>query len=62
VLQQRVELARVPHGVVVDDDLRLSPTTAPTPDDVGDGQMLVRVLDLSIDPYLRGALVGRHLG
>jgi NADPH-dependent curcumin reductase len=62
VLAQRVVLARVPRGVVVEDDLRLSQTTAPTPDDVGDGQMLVRVLDLSIDPYLRGALAGRHIG
>jgi NADPH-dependent curcumin reductase len=62
VLAQQVVLARVPRGAVVEDDLRLAQTTAPTPDDVGDGQLLVRVLDLSIDPYLRGALVGQHLG
>ena len=26
------------------------------------GELLVRVLDLSIDPYLRGAIAGRHIG
>lgn len=57
--QQRVVLARVPVGHVVPDDLRLEPAPAPRP---GDGQLLVRVLDLSMDPYLRGALAGRHLG
>ncbi len=60
--QQRVVLARVPHGAVAEDDLRLATGAAPGPDDVGEGQLLVRVLDLSVDPYLRGALVGRHLG
>ncbi len=60
--QLRVVLERAPHGVVVEDDLRLETAKAPTADNVGDGQLLVRVLDLSIDPYLRGALVGRHMG
>jgi NADPH-dependent curcumin reductase CurA len=62
VQQLRVVLERAPRGVVVEDDLRLETAKAPTVDNVGDGQLLVRVLDLSIDPYLRGALVGRHMG
>jgi NADPH-dependent curcumin reductase CurA len=57
--QQRVVLARVPHGAPVEADLRLETVPAPEP---GSGQLLVRVLDLSLDPYLRGALAGRHLG
>jgi NADPH-dependent curcumin reductase len=56
---QRVVLARVPRGEPVEADLRLETVTAPGP--VG-GQLLVRVLELSVDPYLRGALAGRHLG
>jgi NADPH-dependent curcumin reductase CurA len=62
VLQQRVVLARIPRGFVAEEDLRLAEEAAPGPGDVVDGEMLVRVLDLSIDPYLRGVLAGRHLG
>jgi NADPH-dependent curcumin reductase CurA len=62
VQQQRVVLERVPRGAVVEDDFRLETEKAPTAQDVGDGQLLVRVVDLSIDPYLRGALVGKHMG
>jgi NADPH-dependent curcumin reductase CurA len=61
-MQQRVVLARVPRGAVVEDDLRLEEFAAPGSGDVGAGRMLVRVLDLSVDPYLRGVLAGRHLG
>jgi NADPH-dependent curcumin reductase CurA len=57
--QQRVVLARVPHGHAVEDDLQLETAAVPKP---GDGQLLVRVLDLSLDPYLRGTLANRHLG
>lgn len=60
--QQRVVLARVPRGLPVPDDLRVTQAPGPAPADLGAGQLLVRVLDLSVDPYLRGALSGRHLG
>jgi len=57
--QLQVVLARAPRGRPEESDFRL--VEAPRPVPSGDG-MLVRVLDLSIDPYLRGALAGRHLG
>jgi NADPH-dependent curcumin reductase len=64
-------LARAPAGAPVEEDFRLCSGAAPEQQAVpgsapkvplGAGDLLVRVLDLSIDPYLRGAIAGRHLG
>lgn len=56
---RRVVLARVPAGRPASDDFRVEAAPRPEP---GAGDLLVRVLDLSVDPYLRGAIAGRHLG
>lgn len=56
---RRVVLARVPAGLPAAADFRLVAGPAPRPQP---GDLLVRVLDLSVDRYLRGAIAGRHLG
>jgi len=56
--QRVIVLARVPHGVPAEDDFRLEPAEIPEP---GPGQVLGRVLYLSLDPYLRSAIAGRHM-
>lgn len=53
-----IVLARDVHGMPHAEDFAL--TTSPLPDP-GPGQLLVRVEWLSIDPYLRPLLAGRHL-
>jgi NADPH-dependent curcumin reductase CurA len=58
-MQRQVVLARVPRERPKEGDFRL--VRAPRPDPSA-GELLVRVLDLSIDPYLRGMVAGRHLG
>ena len=57
--QQRVVLARMPDGVPVCEDFRLveAPVGAPA-----DGQFLATTIHLSLDPYLRSAIAGRHPG
>ncbi len=55
----QVQLARQPEGEPKPSDFRVVPTDMPT---VGDGQFLVRNIYLSLDPYMRGAIAGRHMG
>ncbi len=57
--QQRVVLAQVPTGVPLASDFRLEEAPVPHP---APGQFLARTLYLSLDPYLRSAIVGRHIG
>jgi hypothetical protein len=57
--QQRIELARVPRGIPVEEDFRLVEAEVPEP---AEGQFLGRVVYLSLDPYLRSAIAGRHPG
>ncbi len=57
--QQRIVVARIPVGVPSPEDFRLETVPLPT---VGDGEVLVRTIDLSLDPYLRSVMAGRHLG
>jgi NADPH-dependent curcumin reductase CurA len=54
-----VVLAAVPHGIPRPDCFQLRDEAVPQP---GEGEVLVQVTDLSLDPYLRTAIVGRHLG
>lgn len=57
--QERIVVARLPVGVPTPDDFALE--SAPLPIIV-DGELLVRTIDLSLDPYLRSVMAGRHLG
>jgi len=55
---RRVVLARVPDGVPVAGDFRLAGTEIPEP---GPGEFVSRTLWLSLDPYVRGVISGRHI-
>ena len=52
-LNHQVVLATRPHGEPKETDLRLVETPVPEP---GPGQMLLRTLYLSLDPYMRGRM------
>jgi NADPH-dependent curcumin reductase CurA len=54
-----VRLRRLPRGVPLPDDFETVEAALPEP---AAGQLLCRVVYLSLDPYLRGAISGRHLG
>ena len=55
---QQVVLARVPEGVPVPEDFRLTDGPVPEP---GEGEFLSRTRWLSLDPYVRGVISGRHI-
>jgi hypothetical protein len=55
---QQIELARTPEGVPEESDFTLTTGELAAP---AEGQVLVRVRALSLDPYLRSAMAGRHL-
>jgi NADPH-dependent curcumin reductase CurA len=57
--QQRVVLARIPVGVPVPEDFQLVEAEVRQP---GPGEFLARAVYLSLDPYVRSAIAGRHLG
>ncbi len=57
--QQVVCLARRPVGVPTAEDFRLLSLPMPQPDA---DQLLLKVRCLSLDPYLRSVIAGRHLG
>ena len=50
---RRIVLARRPQGMPAPDDFRLEDTAVPEP---ADGQVLVRTIWLSLDPYMRGRI------
>jgi len=50
---QRIVLAARPQGAPKDSDFRLETAELPTP---GDGEFLVEVIWLSLDPYMRGRM------
>ena len=50
---RRIVLASRPHGAPVAENFRMEETDIPTP---GDGEMLLRTLYLSLDPYMRGRM------
>ena len=52
-INRRVVLARRPEGEPVSDDFRLETEAVPTP---GAGQVLLRTVYLSLDPYMRGRM------
>jgi NADPH-dependent curcumin reductase CurA len=55
----QVQLARQPEGVPKASDFQIAKAPKPAP---GPGQFLVRNIYLSLDPYQRGAIAGRHMG
>lgn len=50
---KRIVLARRPDGEPVDADFRYEDAPMPVP---GEGEVLVRVTDMSLDPYMRGRM------
>ncbi|MGD7653339.1 MAG: NADP-dependent oxidoreductase [Verrucomicrobiales bacterium] len=52
-LNRRIVLNARPHGTPVPDDFRLETTAVPVP---ADGEVLLRTLYLSLDPYMRGRM------
>jgi NADPH-dependent curcumin reductase CurA len=50
---RRIVLASRPHGQPVSGDFRLETTSVPEP---GQGQVLLRTVYLSLDPYMRGRM------
>jgi NADPH-dependent curcumin reductase len=57
--QHRVVVAAFPDGIPQPTDFRVEEALVP---DAEAGEVLVRVIDLSLDPYLRSVLSGRHIG
>ena len=53
----QLRLTRVPQGIPTPDDFVLSSAPIPEPQD---GQFLVQNLFLSLDPYVRAVMSGRH--
>jgi hypothetical protein len=52
-VNRRIVLARRPQGAPVPDDFRLEEAAVPHP---GEGEVLLRTLWLSLDPYMRGRM------
>ena len=52
-LNRRVVLAARPQGEPADSDFRLETDAVPQP---GPGQLLLRTVYLSLDPYMRGRM------
>ena len=55
---EQITLQRTPVGLPETSDFAFGHAELPQPEE---GQVLVRVLALSLDPYLRSAMAGRHL-
>ena len=54
----RILLKRQSEGVPVADDFEITSAAVPSP---ADGELLCETIYLSLDPYLRGRISGRHL-
>ena len=50
---RRIVLASRPHGAPTQENFRLEEVTKPTPKE---GEMLLRTVYLSLDPYMRGRM------
>jgi NADPH-dependent curcumin reductase CurA len=59
MIQRRIVLERVPRGVPQEEDFRIVEAEVPDPPP---GHFLARTIYLSMDPYIRSVLAGRHLG
>ncbi len=56
-MNTQIQIARLPQGAPREDDFECVSTAPPS---VGPGQILVRTRWLSLDPYVRSLLSGRH--
>ncbi|MEQ9444960.1 MAG: NADP-dependent oxidoreductase [Rhodospirillaceae bacterium] len=56
---KQIQLARQPEGEPKISDFKIAETDISTP---GPGEFLARNIYLSLDPYMRGAIAGRHMG
>jgi NADPH-dependent curcumin reductase len=52
-MNRRIVLAARPNGEPQDTDFQLEPAPVPP---LADGQVLLRILYLSLDPYMRGRM------
>ncbi len=59
MIPRRIVLARPFEGAPKPEDFALADDAIVAP---GDGEVSARVIALSLDPYLRGAIAGRHMG
>ena len=50
---RQIQLAARPHGVPVDSDFKLAESAIP---EIKDGEVLLRTIYLSLDPYMRGRM------
>ncbi|EED31069.1 alcohol dehydrogenase, zinc-containing [gamma proteobacterium NOR5-3] len=57
-MMRRIELARLPAGIPVDEDFQLRGLPLPV---ITEGQVLCTTQYLSLDPYMRSQISGRHL-
>ena len=56
LMNRQIVLASRPQGEAGVDNFRLVETALPGPDELADGQVLVRHHFLSLDPYMRGRM------
>jgi len=56
IVNRQIILKSRPEGAVSEDNFDLKTGPAPRP---GDGQVLVRLIYLSLDPYMRGRMMAR---
>ena len=58
-INKQVQLEQQPEGTPNEKDFRVVETEIPSPKD---GEFLAKNLFLSLDPYMRGAIAGKHMG
>ena len=58
IINRQVRLGRYPEGIPAESDFDLAQSPLP---DAGPGQVLCRTRFLSLDPYMRSQIAGRHL-
>lgn len=57
-MNQQILLASYPEGAPEETNFQLAESAMPTP---GEGQVLCKTLYLSLDPYMRSQIAGRHI-
>ena len=57
-INKKIVLKKSPEGIPVEGDFELAEEEISTPDS---GQFLSKTIHLSLDPYIRGVITGRHI-